>query len=208
MDDCTVRINAGDPIQPHFADGAVICLGPGKHMGPLPIAHSVTLRGEKDTIVEAAGKGPVLSVAANKLEVTVQGLTLRDGYAEFGSGMLVEGMSRVNIEDCVFDGNRQAKGGATGLGVRRGIVVVKNSSFSATDDVGVNNIAQVEFHQCAIAGKLGVYDGAKVTLQGGKVQGTLKVRGTTSRKPSVAIHGCEVPNIENHPTVPGVVTTE
>ncbi len=115
MSDCTIRIEPGQPIAPHLAEGAVLCLAPGVHPANLVLTTSITLQGEPGAILDGQTKGAVVRTEANKLEITLKGLEIRGGAFELGSGVLLEGYSKLHVQGCTIAGNSASRGGGNGL---------------------------------------------------------------------------------------------
>ncbi|HJW26000.1 MAG TPA: nitrous oxide reductase family maturation protein NosD [Rhodocyclaceae bacterium] len=101
---------AAQPLQPWLdtaLPGAVIRLLPGVYTGPAIITKPLTLEGDGKAIIDAGGKGTVLTVKANG--VTLRGLVLRgsgDSHDAIDGGLMVEGRGhRIEnnvIEDVLF----------------------------------------------------------------------------------------------------------
>ncbi|MGV0951107.1 MAG: right-handed parallel beta-helix repeat-containing protein, partial [Azonexus sp.] len=69
---------AAQPLQPWLdtaLPGASIRLPPGIYQGPAVISKPIILDGDGKVIIDAGGKGTVLTVKADR--VTLRGLTLR-----------------------------------------------------------------------------------------------------------------------------------
>jgi len=87
--------------------GAVIRLPPGVYQGPAVISKPITLDGQGKVIIDAGGKGTVLTVKADR--VTLRGLTLRhsgDSHDKLDGGLMAEGnellIENNVIEDVLF----------------------------------------------------------------------------------------------------------
>lgn len=202
--ECTSRVAAGEELASKLVSGAVVCLGKGEHQGPLTITESVTIVGEPGAILTGRGLGPVVTVVAPNLVVTLSGLTITDGYGETGSGLYIDAWSRIVLENCRVDGNREPQGPGRGLWAAMGDIVVRGTTFGPADDVAVRGIAKIRL-EASTLGRLAAGDGAEVTVTGGAID-VLSVAGTTSRAPTVALHGTKVGKIENDPDVPGTIT--
>jgi nitrous oxidase accessory protein len=94
--------HAAQPLQPWLdaaLPGAVVRLLPGTYTGPAVITKPLTLEGNGKAVIDAGGKGTVLTVKANG--VTLRGLTLRgsgDSHDAIDGGLMVEGTGH-RIED-------------------------------------------------------------------------------------------------------------
>src|SRR5512145_900031 len=87
--------------------GAVIRLPPGTYQGPAVISKPITLDGDGKVIIDAGGRGTVLTVKADR--VTLRGLTLRnsgDSHDKLDGGLMAEGnellIENNVIEDVLF----------------------------------------------------------------------------------------------------------
>lgn len=205
---CTVSLSPGDDLTPHLVDGAVICLREGVHQASLRVGANVTLRGEPGAILDAGGRGPVVRVDKDQLEVTVQDLVLRNGAHQAGSGVVVDAYATVKLVGCTIEGNQPDEGGGNGLRVTRGWVTVVDTTVGPSDGVVVSTTAEVDFTGGELQGDLRVLDGAKVRLEGTTVRGKLLLRGTRTRKPTLTLKGAEVPGLDNDSPHPGTVVRE
>jgi nitrous oxidase accessory protein len=94
------------PLQPWLdtaLPGASIRLPPGTYQGPALISKPLTLEGAGKVIIDAGGKGTVLTVKAD--HVTLRGLTLRgsgDSHDALDGGLMAEG-KHLLIENNVID---------------------------------------------------------------------------------------------------------
>ena len=87
--------------------GAIIRLPPGIYQGPAVISKPITLDGDGQVIIDAGGRGTVLTVKADR--VTLRGLTLRnsgDSHDQLDGGLMAEGRDLLIennvIEDVLF----------------------------------------------------------------------------------------------------------
>lgn len=203
LEDCTVTVQPGEAIPTD--EGAVVCLAAGVHAGRLDLSHSLTLRGQTGAILDGGGRGPVVRIGADGLQVVIEGLEIRNGAARFGSGVQVEGYSKVTLRGCTVSGNRRGEGGGTGLGARRGVVAVEGCAFG--DEVTVTGTAQATFSGADLD-ELNVLDKAKVRLESTSVKRPVTLRGTTTSKPTLTLGPGVSAEVRNHDTVPGVVVRE
>lgn len=101
---------AAQPLQPWLdtaPPGGVVRLLPGTYTGPAVITKPLTLDGDGKAVIDAGGKGTVLTVKANG--VTLRGLTLRGSggsHDAIDGGLMVEGEGHLIennvIEDVLF----------------------------------------------------------------------------------------------------------
>lgn len=87
-------------------------ISPGTYEGTFSIPTSLSLRGSKDSIIDAAGKGSCLEIKASRIQVS--GLTLKNYGADLyerNSGVLInEGSEDILLKDLKIEG--------TGFGIR------------------------------------------------------------------------------------------
>ena len=94
------------PLQPWLdtaLPGASIRLPPGIYQGPAVISQPLTLEGDGKVVIDAGGKGTVLTVKADR--VTLRGLTLRgsgDSHDKLDGGIMAEG-NQLLIENNVIE---------------------------------------------------------------------------------------------------------
>ena len=206
MSDCTVSLTAGADIQPHIAPDAVICLAPGRYPGALRVAVPVTIQASSGATLDAEGKGPVVHITQNGIQVRLSGLTFTGGDAEFGAGLLVDAYGEVALDRCRFEGNTRGDGGGAAIGALRGRLLLRDVETSSGQDVVLDGVTEAAGEQLRLTAPLHVRDGAKVALRGGAVA-EVHVRGTTTRKPELVLDGVDTGTVDNHATVPGVVRT-
>ena len=200
---CTVTVSPGEDVASQLSPDASICLAAGVHRVNLDLTHGVTLRGEPGTVLDGGGRGPVVRIGANGQQIRLEGLEIRGGSHEFGSGLLVEGYSDVSLAGAPSPETSRSGGGA-GLGVRRGRVLVTGGRIP--DEVIVTTVAEARFDGTHL-GTLVASDGADVAVRSGKVD-RLVVRGTSTRQPRVAVQGSEVGATDNTGQYPGMVVVE
>ena len=202
---CTAKIAPGEDPTPHFRPGATVCFAAGTHQVNLRVEVPMTLVGEPGAILDGGGKGQVIHIAKDRIIVTVEDLRLTNGYAEFGSGMLVDGYARLTLNSVAFEGNTAGQGGGTGLGARVGELNLTGCSFGAEDDLVLTNIAKAQVSETT-AHDVTVLDGAKMVWNGGSFD-QLVIRGTTTRAPEVKLVGA-AGEVHNDTNLPGTLTQE
>ncbi len=221
MIDCTARVEAGQPIDPHLRDGAVVCLAAGVHPARLVIEQSLTLRGEPGAILDGtldgSRGGPVVHVPGDQLVVKVVGLTIRGGAGDAGGGVRLSGWSELTLEECVVEDNEATlAGGGVGGGAlaERGKLSLLSTRFgnnraSSGSDLYANGVATVDIQGGEFGGDVFFVDGVRATVTGSRVRGKLGARGTTTRAPSVSLRGTAVDGgIENDPNLPAALVVE
>jgi hypothetical protein len=200
--DCTVRISPGTPIQPLITAGAVLCLEPGRHAGGLFIEVPVTVRGGPGVILDAGGAGAAVLVAGDDIAVQLDGLSLTRGRAEAGGGLRVEGFAEVEARGLHIEGNKATAGGA-GVAVHRGRLRLTESRV--LDDVLVTGIGRFDAERSSFGGQVLVREAGVLRLGPGAHAGTVDLRATTTRRPTLALDGGVADHVHNDDTLPGVV---
>ncbi len=112
--------------------------------GELPISHSVTIEGPGANTLSVSGNDAsrVFDVSGSA-SVAISGLTITDGLATSGGGILLEGSAALSISNCSFTGNEalgNAAGGGFGGGIEddsSGALSVSNSTFDANKAIAV-----------------------------------------------------------------------
>ncbi len=121
-------------------EGAALCLGPGRHAGPLRITRPLTLWGGRDAVIASTGQGTTVAIAADRvrlLGMTVDGSGHRfdlldaavhvqgaddtvDGVEVRGAtfGILVERARRAHITGNLVRGNAGVTVGMRGDSIR------------------------------------------------------------------------------------------
>jgi hypothetical protein len=126
-----------------------IAFAPGLHgtitlNSELPINHAVTINGPGANKLSVSGNGAsrVFDISGN-VNVTVAGLTITDGLAAIGGGILLEGSASLSISNCALTDNEaigNAAGGGFGGGIEdtsSGALTVTNGTFNANKAIGV-----------------------------------------------------------------------
>ncbi len=138
-----IEVPAGGALQPHVdaaPEGAALCLAPGRHLGPLRLAHRRTIYGPPEAVLRSSGVGTTVWVeaagsrllgftidgsgsrfelddAAVKVradDVEVRGLEIRNAIF----GILVERVRRVSIVGNDIEGHRAEVLGLRGDAIR------------------------------------------------------------------------------------------
>jgi hypothetical protein len=127
-----------------------IVFAPGLHgtikltSGDLLINHSVTIDGPGQNTLSISGNGAsrIFDVSGSA-SVAINGLTITDGEATSGGGILLEGTAALSISNCTFTGNEalgNAAGGGFGGGIEDsspGVLSVSSSTFDANKAIAV-----------------------------------------------------------------------
>jgi hypothetical protein len=208
MTPCTVTLSPGDDVQAHLVEGAVVCLRPGVYpvSGGLFIEHSLTLRGEAGVVLDAQGRGSVVHVAADGLSVHLSGLVLSHGHAELGAGLRLSGASEVRAEDLAVRANDPVGPQHAGIGAQRGVLHLVGARLEGADGVWLTGVVDATLTDCILSGPLTLREGAVVRVEGGQLDGPVRLRGSTTRAPSLTLVGVRAPQIENDPALPGTIT--
>lgn len=204
------RVLPGEPI-PTDADEVV--LAPGVHHGSLEIERSLVLRGEPGAILDGGARGWTVLIQADEATVRIEGVTVRNGHAEVGANLYVNGWSEVELVDCRFEDGRAPGGGGAGAWIAAGQVRFRDCSFSGNQarwgsDLVATGAAEVRVEGTRFAGDVAAREGALLTLSHCRVEGRLDLRGTTTRAPEVSLRATEVASLVNDPDLPGTLTIQ
>jgi hypothetical protein len=134
-------------------NGNIIDFAQGLHgtitlASDLPITHSVTINGPGANRVSVSGNdaNQVFAISGNA-SVSIGGLTITDGQASSGGGILLEDSAALSLSNCKLTDN-VAQGGSAGAGVGGGIedsssgaLVVTNCSFDANEAIATGPTA-------------------------------------------------------------------
>ncbi len=209
VEECRVRLTPGDDVQAALSGGGVVCFSAGIYPGAFTLGANVTLRGEPGAVLDASGKGSVLQIADDDLQIRVEGMTLRNGHNEAGGGLFLHGWSDVIVDRCVVEGARASQAGGA-VYVSAGRLTVTGSEFRDNagrfgQDLIATGASEVTIAGSRFASDVAAREGAVVRVTDSTVSGTLDVRGTTTRGPTVTIAGGSVPRVRNDANVPGTV---
>jgi hypothetical protein len=209
-----VPVPAGTPLQPLLDAGGDYALGEGTWQGPFVLTRSVTLRGEAGTVLDAGGRGPVLAIGDDDLEVRLVGLTLRNGHADGGAGLRLTGWSAVRMEGCaVLECSAPGNTGG-GVAALRGALELVGCSFlgnraAAGSDLLATGVAEVRVSGGRFAGDVALREGARVVLDGVAVDGVVDVRATTTRAPHLRHSRCTLGGgLRNDVQHPGIIVED
>ncbi|MFZ5480667.1 MAG: hypothetical protein ACOZNI_28150 [Myxococcota bacterium] len=206
-----VRVEAGSPLAEAVANGGVVRLGPGVHAGPLRVEQSVTVRGEEGAVIDAGGTGAAVEVDGDALTVVIEGVTLRGGHGDGGGGLRLTGFSDVTLTRCVVAQNRAPQGVGGGIYASRGRLVledtvVRDNRAQTASELMATGVADVRVKGGELLGNVAAREGARLTLVGTHVAGDVDVRGTTTRTPTLELHGCTVDgSVRNDRALPAKV---
>ena len=175
MQECTVRISPGDPIEPHLTDGAIICLEPVLHNGGFDINNSVEIRGEPGTILDGQSQSPVVQILSHQKQITLTGLTLKGGYGPSGGGIFLHAYSELTIDNCIFEENSALEGGAKGLYATRGTLKLNQTRFAKSQSVVLDGLVEASIEKTIFEDDLRISDGAKVQANTTEVAGVLAI---------------------------------
>lgn len=206
-----IRIQAGEPIEAHLTSGDELVLAAGIHVASLMPESSVVIRGEEGAVLEGAGARCV-HVDVDGVEVTLVNLTLRKGYGEAGAGVCLTGWSTLTLRSCHLDENIASEGGGGGAYANRGKLVVEDCTFTHNrarhgSDLVATGVAEVTLKGGHFAGDVAVREGAVVSLERVVLDGTLDIRGTTTRAPTVRLRESSAAGgVLNDANLPGTVS--
>lgn len=111
----------------------IVCLRPGHYRGARLIASrdaEVRAVGEGRVVLDAGGRGRVLSVVKPGVHVTFVGITLTEGSVEQGGAVAVEANAVVRLESCWLTRNKATRHGGA-VYVREGRVELVSTRVSA-----------------------------------------------------------------------------
>jgi nitrous oxidase accessory protein len=96
------EVSPGEDLQARVSaagDGAVLCLAPGRYLGPLEVARRVALWGPADAVIASSGTGTTVSISA--AGAALRGVTV-DGSG--GRYDLLDAAVRITADDVVVEG--------------------------------------------------------------------------------------------------------
>lgn len=196
-----MNIASGGRIPGAFAAGSVVELAAGEHRGALFVDGNLEVHGP-DAVLNAHGRGAVAHVVEDRLKVVLSGLTLRGGRAQLGAGVFVEGHSEVLLRNVTIEAGR-ATGGGSAVGAIRGQLTLEGCRVQG--EALFTGVSRVVLRNTVVTDDLLVREGADVVLEGGAVEGSLDIRGTTTRAPTVTVRGTLLADVHNHPEMPGTL---
>jgi len=227
---CDVQVPAGGTA---LADalaaaesGARLCLAPGVHLAGLTLARSVTLQGAvgaQPTVLQGPGRGSVLRIDDDGLLVRLEGLTLTGGVADAGGGLAVRGRGKVQVENCVFRGNKAGMLGGGGLYARAGMLHIERTTFADNEarqggGLFLDQVARAELVRCTfetnraeVASALRLTEASVAEVRNSRFSGhgpdVAQVSASRSRVPKLVLTFCEVDAglLVNGPELPGVI---
>lgn len=191
--------------------GATLCLGEGEYEALVEIERSVTLVGVPgQTVLKGTGRGSILSLEEDGQAVRLEGLTFTGALAREGGALALRANSKLVVADCVFSGNRAGQYGGGALFANRGEVEVTGSRFEGNQGVQggavlLDGVVRARFEGCSFTGNQAEQGGAvraregaeatftKVTFVGNRsaeAGSALRIAGSTSRQPKLALEGC------------------
>ena len=201
------HLSTGQSLKEAVKSNHTILLAPGRHKGGVTITKDIKIIGEIGAVIEGDGTAnPTIFISEDGIEVTLSNISIEKGAAEFGSGILIDAYAEVAIDGCRFKDNLKGSGGGVGIGILLGNAKLKDCRFEEEQDAFVSNAGEASFVNCALLGGMSAYDGAQIYCKGGEIKGKLSMRGSSSRKPIVAIDGTSIDGIENHRLYPGQLT--
>lgn len=215
-------------------EGETLCLEPGKHAAGFQIPRSlrlVGLQGAEQTVLEGDGRSPVLSVAEDGLMVTLEGLTIAQGRAENGGGLMIQGRGEVHVVGCTFRDNEAGYYGGGAIYADAGLLRVSQSLFTGNRGnqggaVLLDQAMKAVFEDCLFeknhgkqGGALRVREGViatftRCTFRANEADGkgtVISLSGTSSRAPEVQIISSQIGaggSFDNGATHPAKLTVE
>lgn len=206
-------------------DGAVIALADGTYVGNWLLHKSVTLSCDDGDAKLVGDGGAVVVVQADDIEVTLRGLVLSGGHAQVGGGVTVSGFSAVLLDGCTLAGNRPGEGPGSACFVSAGTLELRSCVLKDNGEgcaIAADGVATLRMANCEVSGKTkatgalvsvragaeAVFEGCTLFCTGGTA---LRVAGTTSQRPNVALRDCTVtgtPSMDLATTWPGKTTVQ
>jgi hypothetical protein len=157
-------------------DGATVEIPVGRWEANLRIERALTLVGAADgeVLIDGGGRGPVIEVRARGAEVVIARLTLVNGAASEGGGIVLRRAKALRIEDCVFEHNRAPLFGGGALYLAEGEVflldcLLLENSGQQGGAVLVDGTAEVLLEQCTVIGNEAVLGGAFAVREAGQL---------------------------------------
>jgi len=188
-------------------EGGELTLPEGTIAGGVVLKRSITLvgAGPERTILDAGGRGTVLSVDGG--EVTVKGVRITGGKSTRGGGVSIDNGARVALIDCHLTGNGANAGKGGAVNVDRGAVRLLRCHFldNRADEGGavfIGGTAEGELEGCYFAqnsaergGALSLTGGAKVRLEHCRLDENLGARkghhlytyGSSAQRPKLTL---------------------
>lgn len=199
-----IRVLPGEPFP---ADADEVVLAPGVHPGPLEIERSLLLRGEPGAVLDGGARGWTVLLQTDELKVRIEGVTVRNGHAEVGANLYVNGWSEVELVSCRFEGGRARTAGGAGAWIAAGQVSFRDCSFADNQgrwggDLVASGAAEVSAVRCRFEGDVAAREGALLSMSACRVDGRLDLRGTTTRAPEVHLETTVVGELCNDPDLP------
>lgn len=146
-------------ILSELPDGGVLCLTAGTYQANLWIERSVTIRANGNVVIDGAHKKSTVAIAGEHIDVTLEGLTLRNGDGTAGGrgGNLWLGAdANVTLRDVVLEKGTSSENGGGGFLAHEGALllercsIVHNSGKRANAAI-VDGGARVTMRDCLVA---------------------------------------------------------
>lgn len=146
-------------ILSELSDGGVLCLSAGTYPANLWIERSVTIRGSGSVILDGTHKKSTVAVAGEQINVTIEGVTLRNGDGTaggHGGNLWVGADANVTLRDVTIENGTSSENGGGGFLAHEGTLllercrVVKNSGKRANAAI-VDGGAKVTLRDCVFA---------------------------------------------------------
>ena len=125
---------------------ATIAFAPGLHgtitlKSALPITGGVTINGPGANKISVSGNDTyqVLDISGSA-SVSIAGLTITEGLANSGGGILLQGSAALNVSNCMLSDN-EALGNSAGGGFGGGIEDESSGALNVADSTFANNMA-------------------------------------------------------------------
>jgi len=115
--------------------GDIVTVGAGVyHESDLPVVDGLVLRGATgdaaDVVLDGDGAARLIVDLDGVDDLTVEALTLRNGYGDAGGAVLLRSASRIQLLDCVFtDNHADGNGGAVSIESGEDPVTLRGCTF-------------------------------------------------------------------------------
>jgi hypothetical protein len=146
-------------ILSELPDGGVLCLTAGTYPANLWIERSVTIRGTGSVVLDGAYKKSTVAVAGEHIDVTLEGLTLRNGDGTaggHGGNLWLGADANVTLRDVTLENGTSSENGGGAFLAHEGTLLlercrlVKNSGKRAHAGI-VDGGASVTLRDCLAA---------------------------------------------------------
>jgi hypothetical protein len=200
-------------------EGASLTLSRGTVRGPLKVARTLTLVGDK-TVLYGAKEQPLLIVAGGpEVRLTIRDVQFLEGAAGFGGGVHLLGKGTIVLDHCTFKQCSAAQSGGA-IAAIDGMIEATACSF---DDcravfggaIFLGHRARATFSDCTFhalkakqGGLIALEDGAQAMMRDCRIDDLLATEsgdlallsGNKLGQPQLRFFGCTLPQRDAHET--------